>query len=287
MSTTAAEPRYADEVDGLGDFPIREGLHWKEKKEVRELLTISRGVMLVYGDPGGGKDLFGTSFCAREKYFFNRRILLDFLPTRAFDEIDGGGKYVLFNAQVMMREINKMAKLAGVEGIGQSADVKERDEFVGEATRKWALEGEGETLLQGAVLYLSELKRYCYNRLPHNPFNRFIGSINSVWRHLDLLVIGTHVLPHEIDKYTYLSYAKIRAKCSWCVSRPYTSQVTISRGAFAEANNVFMVEGRPLTIYVDGNEQREWLNGKKFFDLYLTKNKVNLKPVVRKEMIGG
>lgn len=282
-----AEERYAEEVDGLDDFPIREGLGWRQRRAVRELLTISRGVMLVYGDPGGGKDLFGTSFCATEKYYFNRRCLLDFRPCRAFDEIDGGGKYVLFNGERMMFEINKMAKAAKVEQIENSADPKEQDEFITETTRKWATEGEGETLLKGSILYLSELKRYCYNRNPHNKFNKFIGSINSVWRHLDLLVIGTHILPHEIDKYTYLSYSKIRAKCTWSISQPHTTIVTVTRGAFAMADNVFMAEGKPMIIRVDGNEPRPFLNGRRFFDLYLTKNMVNLKPVLSKSMKGA
>lgn len=279
-----ASPIYAEEVDGeMDDFPLRKGLSWKARKEARELRTISRGVMLVYGDPGSGKDLFGISLCARQKYLFGRRILLDFLPCRAFDKIEGGGNYVLFNAQVMMQEINKMAKLAGVEGIEGSNDVEEKSEFVEEATKNWALEGEGEALLKNSVLYLSELKRYCYNRNPHNLFNKFIGAINSVWRHLDLLVIGTHVQAHEIDKYTYLGYTKIWAHCDWSITQEHTSDVKIRRGAFIGASGVYRVEGIPLVLHVDGNKPREWLRGKRIYDLYLTKNMVNLKPVIKAE----
>lgn len=287
MTVATEELIYADDLDDLEDFPLREGLDWRDRREAEYLRTMSRGVMLIYGEPGGGKDLFGVSMCARHKYFFGRRVLLDFAPKKAFDKIDGGGDYVLFNAQVMMQEINKMAKMAGVEGITTSNDKEEIGQFVEGATKKWALEGEGEALLKGSILYLSELKRYCYNRNPHNPFNKFIGSINSVWRHLDLLVIGTHVLPREIDRFTYLAYAKLRAKCSWCLTRPHTTEVRITRGAFAGADNVFVAEGGPLTIYVDGNAPRDWLNGESFFKLYKSKNYVNLKPVIRKEMQGG
>ena len=276
--SVAIEPRYADDADEMQDFPLRDGLGWRARKEAKHLRTISRGVMFVGGEPGGGKDLFATSFCARQKYFFNRRILLDFLPKRAF------GEYTLFNAQVMAGEINRMAKLSGVEGIEGSNDSKEVDEFVEDATRHWALEGAGEVLLKNSVLYLSELKRYCYNRNPHNRFNKFIGSINSVWRHLDLLVIGTHVLTHEIDQYTYLSYAKLRAHCDWSITRPHTTDVTIARGAFIGSDCVYRVEGRPLVLHVDGSVPRSWLGGARFYDLYKTKSMVNLKPVVRKEM---
>ncbi len=277
----AGNPRYADGGDEMGDFPLREGLSWRARKEARELRTISRGVMLISGEPGAGKDLFGVSFCARQKYLFGRKILLDFLPRRAF------GSYELFDAEIMMREINKMSKLAKVQGIETSVDQKEYDEFIGDATVKWALEGEGESILKGAVLYLSELKRYCPNREPMNRFNKFIGSINSIWRHLDLLVIGTHVFPREIDRFTYLAYAKLRATCSWSITKPSTADVTIARGAFIGPDCVYNVEGRPLTLHVEGKEPRGWLGGKCYFDLYKSKNYVNLKPVLRKEMEGG
>lgn len=279
--SVAAEPRYADEIDEMLDFPLRPGVGWRARREAKQLRTISRGVMLVTGEPGAGKDLFGTSFCARQKYLFGRHILLDFLPKRAF------GNYTLFNAEVMGREIDKMAKLSGVEGIEGSSDPKEQDEFMDEAARDWALEGEGEVLLKNSILYLSELKRYCYNRNPHNRFNKFIGSINSVWRHLDLLVIGTHVLAHEIDQYTYLAYAKIRARCDWSITRPHTADVTIARGAFIGSDCVYRVEGRPLVLHVDGDASRGWLGGARYYDLYRTKSMVNLKPVVKKEMQSG
>lgn len=284
MNTVIAESRYAEEVDMTADFPMREGLGWKARKELRELRTISRGVMLVYGDAGQGKDLFGISLCARFKYFFNRRILLDFLPYKAFDEIDGGGDYVLFNAERMMLEINKMAKAARVENIDQSVDPKEQNEFITEATKKWATEGEGEILLRGAVLYLSELKRYCYNRNPHNKFNKFIGSLCDVWRHLDLLVIGTHILPDEIDRKTFLKKSKLRAKCEWSLSQPNTALVTIRRGAFAGADGVFVAEGKPMIVYVNGDNSYGWLNNKRFFDLWPSKNMMNLRPVLSKSV---
>lgn len=274
----APELLYAEDEDELDDFPLREGLNWRQRKEANQLRTLSRGVMLVTGDPGGGKDLFGVSLCARHKYLFNRRILLDFPPKRAF------GKYTPFGMHAVLREIDKMAKLAGVEGIEGSKDSEEVGQFVEQATTRWALEGEGEVLLKNAIWYLQELKRCCYNREPGRRVNKFVGAINAIWRHLDLLVIGSHVLEHEIDKYTYLSYAKLRAHCTWCISRPYTTEVRIRRGAFATGENVFVVEGKPLTIYVDGNEPREWLGGKRFFDLWKSKNYVNLKPTLSKEV---
>jgi len=277
MSVAIRELKYAEELEQLDDFPLREGLGYRARKGAEFLYSIARGVMLVTGKPGSGKDLFGVALAAMNKYYFDRRILLDFLPRRAF------GEYTLFNAKVMMQEINKMARLAGVEGIEESNDNKEKDEFIDEASKKW-VENEGEVLLKNGVLYLSELKRYCYNRNPHNPFNKLVGAICTQWRHLDLLIIGTHVQKHEIDQYSYLAYVSHWAKCSWSLTRPNTTDVKISRGAFIGVNNVYDVVSKPVSMHVDGGKPREFLKGKRFYDLYYTRNMVNLKPVVRKEM---
>jgi hypothetical protein len=74
------------------------------------------------------------------------------------------------------------------------------------------------------------------------------------------------------------------AKCSWSLSRPHTTDVKISRGAFIGANDVYNVEGKSLVLHVDGAKPRPFLDGHSFFDLYHTKNMVNLKPVIRKDM---
>jgi len=226
------ELRFADDDDEMEDFPLREGLTYRARKFADLLRTISRGTMLVTGEIGGGKDLFLVSTAYLFKYLMGRRILLDFLPKRAF------GEYTLFNAQVMMQEINKMAKAAGVEGIVDTKDQSEYDQFIEEETEKWALEGEGMILLKGAVVVLQELKRYCYKRNPHNRYNKFIGSLNSVVRHLDALIAGSHVKENEIDAFTYLQYAKIRAHCTWCLSIPDTTEVRIRRLALVDKADV-------------------------------------------------
>lgn len=278
---------YADEEE-MGDFPLRDGLTWKQKKDAEFLYTVSRGVMLVTGEPGGGKDLFSTGISALNKAYFGRRILLDFLPKVAF------GEYVPFNVHVMIREINKMAKMAGIDFIGlneTSVDhigldkaSEEKANKIGDMTQEWATSGEGEALLQGAVLYLSELKRYCHNRNPHNPVNKFVGAICSQWRHLDLLIIGTHIFANEIDVKGFLQYVTHRARCTWSMTRPDTSKVVIDRGKFIVGTNVYDVEGKPVVYYVNGNKPLDILDGKKIYDMYVTKSKTNLKPVLRRDL---
>lgn len=284
MNSTLTAPKYIDELDQLEDFPIREGLGWKARKEASFIRSIARGVMLITGSQGSGKDLFGISLCAMNKYYLAdiidpsrpRKILLDFYPKRAF------GEYIFFDPEIMLQEINKMAKAAKMEGFETSEDPEESD-FIKESTRKWALEGEGELLLKGAVMYLSELKRYCYNRNPHSPINKYIGSINTLWRHLDLLVLGTHVKSNEIDVKSFLEYVTHNVNCDWSMTREHTTVVTLSSVRYMSGNDVYKVVGKKRKFLVNGNEPKTFLDGKKFYDLYETKNIVNIKPALRKE----
>lgn len=278
MVTTTLEPIYADDLDEMEEFPLRDGLPWRARREADEMLTFARGTMGIFGDRGSGKDLFGYSRAWLFKYFFNRPILIDSPPRRAF------GQYTLFNPQEC---INQMAKSAGVEGIEKSKDRGEYEQFIDENIRQWALENEGSELLKGSVLYLTELKRYCYKRNPHNQFNKFIGSLNSIVRHWDGLIMGTHVKENEIDNYTFLQYCNIRAYCEWCMPsvRPHTTKVRVVRSGFIGSSfSMGDVAGRPLTIYVNGMEPRDFLDGKNFFSIWKSKSKVNLRPVLRKEM---
>lgn len=281
MSVATEEKlRYADDTDNMRDWELRPGLTWKARRDAEVIRSMSRGTMLVYGDRGGGKDLFGIGVDYLNKYYFGRPVLLDFMPKRAF------GEYTPFDAGVMMQEIRKMAKVAGVTGIEETKDQKEYDEFIEEAVRGWALEGEGTVLLKNAVLHLSELKRYCYKRNPHNRFNKFVGSLNTVVRHLDMLIIGTHVFPNEIDEFTFMQYANIRVKCEWCITEPHTTKAKIAmRGIigadFAYGSNIML---KPFYYYVNGKQPRSYLDGNRFYDLWQTKNYVNLMPVAPKEV---
>lgn len=274
--------RYADDNDEMADFRLREGLNWRQRKDAEFMRSISKGVGLISGDPGSGKDLFGGSTAFMQKYYFpQRRALLDFLPRRAF------GEYVPFGMREMMGEINKMAKKAGVEGCETSKDPKEEEEFgerIENETIKWATEGEGELLFTDAVWYMQELRPKAYNRNPSARTNKFIGGVLTVWRHLDLLTMGTHTDPEEIDYKAFLKKVTWRAKCSWSITRPNTSIVTIARGVFIGGSNVFAVEQTPVHYIVDGGKPRDFLGGLRLFDLYKSKNKdINLKPGLPKE----
>jgi len=271
---------YYDDTDleDLYHIPVvYENPTWAQKKEIELYKTLYRGVMLVTGKPRSGKDLFGITFSYLNKLYFGRSVLLDFKPKRLF------GDYIPFDPTVLIREINKMARQSKFisDNVEAPMDKNEANYFVNYA-QEWL--DKNETLFKKAILYLSELKRYCYNRNPMSRMNKFIGSLCDIHGHLDLLVLGTHIDHREIDFKTYLKNVTIWANCKWSLTRPNNTMVTIRRGSYISEFGSFDVAMKPFRYWVDGAKPRSWLNGQRCYDLYNTKNPVNLKPVLPKEM---
>jgi hypothetical protein len=224
----------------------------EERREIRYLKSIYWGVMFVEAKVGQGKDLFVFTLSYQGKRYFGRPIVLDTRPRKLF------GFYHYMNPQIMVREINKMAKKAGIEGVDVKAPLKGKEEQAfDEVARGWL--GENEVMFQNAVVYLSELGRYCPRRNPHNRVNRFIGSLASQVRHLNMLLVGTHVLEKEIDQTTFLGHTNIWAKPKWGMTKLNTTDVKIERGIYESEYGCFNVTLPPFNYQVDGGEPREFL----------------------------
>lgn len=273
---------YFDDTDleNLYNIPVTlENPTRYQKKEIELFKTLYRGVMLVTGKPRSGKDLFGVTFSFLNKLYFDRPILLDFKPKRLF------GYYIPFDPILMVRQINNMAKLSKFKSEDVDGEMSEQEEnYFKSHTEEWL--NTNEVLFKNAILYLSELKRYCYNRNPHSRMNKFIGSLCTIYGHLDLLILGTHVQSHEIDQYSFLYYITHWIKCTWCLDRMNTTRARINRGTYLTELGQFDVALKPINYYVDGGAPRSWLDGARCYDLYNTQNLVNLKPVMNKETGG-
>lgn len=256
--------------DEWSDFEIKpvlvDGLSYNVRKQLDLLKKIERGEMLITGDVGSGKDLFLVSTASLFKHFFGRKIILDFLPNQLF------GDYTLMDAPTIIRKIRDIAKQYRVEGIEDSKDKSELAQFMEEATIKWLLEGEGYDIFNGSVYGISELKKVVFNRNPMARTNKFIGSLGTCWRHLNMLLMGSHVKANELDVKAFLEYAQLRAVCKQTLE-DHIFQVSIHRWQQASANWVFSGgKLKSLKFTINGNEPREYLGGKRFYDLYKSKH---------------
>lgn len=257
---------HIDDSHEFEDFQRLEGLSWIVNRQLDMFDQIARGMMLVKGEPGGGKDTFTASTAKIYQHYFNRPILLDFEPKPLF------GPYTSMTTMVILKHVRKIAKELRVEGIEDSEDKEELAQFMEEATIRWLLEGEGYDIFKNAVYVISELRKVAFNRNSMSRPNKFIGALGTVWRHLDLLVLGTHVKQNEIDPKAFLQHANMRAHCAQ-TEKPDIFRVTVTRTSWVGANFVISnLRLKPLTFWVNGQEPREFLGGKRFYDLFYSKH---------------
>ena len=143
---------------------------------------------------------------------------------------------------------------------------------------KWVTEA-GIVKLQNAVLVKDEIWKDMHNRSPFNPMGRTLAGILKLWRHLDLLVIGMAPRKDELDVKACLQYITHEVRCEWLVNKENTTRAHIYPVRFITGKGNFRMSGKPFFFDIKGDEPREALGGKRYFDLYNSKNAIGLKPV--------
>jgi hypothetical protein len=199
------------------------------------------------------------------RYLFGKKIGLDFRPRRFFDEVTfpEGNKYFPFNETVMRGDFERMKSVAQGRGMSVSKD--------SELGNLWVAK-EGAVKLQNAYLGLDELWRYFHRRKPHSRMNSAVGGLIKVFRHLDLVIVGAAPNANELDVKSLLQYQTHEVSCDWLTTKRNTTRATIKRMRCVESNGVRQSVGKPFFIDIDGRQPREYLNGRCFFDLYVSKN---------------
>lgn len=260
LTKTLPDEFYDDsEFIGIDDIPIILANPTRdERREAKFFKSIYRGIMYVGGGARQGKDLFGMVMAYLMRRYFGRPVLLDCKPRRLF------GEYTYFNPELMMNEISKMARLSTVEtGQKEMPLDKNQEKAFTEASNEWI--EDNKVKFQNAIIYLSELGRYCPRRNPHNRVNRFIGALNSQWGHLDFLMVGTHLQQNEIDLTTYMGKVKLWVNCTWMISRQDTTHATIVREMYLDDSAVINASLPVMNYYVNGGKPREFLTHEKTY----------------------
>lgn len=244
-------------VNGLYGLELNDGLTEAEMLIAPRYALLCRGVMIVHGQPGCGKGVFGAYMAWKlRRMFAQKKALLDYKPRKLFDYGYEQNRYVLFNAEFMMREVNKMAvKAGGKKYTDPDANLDKDDKIkIDSIARDWRK--THEVLLMHGIQELDELKRYLHNRNPNNPMGKMISNIVSVWRHLDLLVLGMCPNIQEIDVKGFLQYVTHEVRPEWCVSRKNTTLCRIRRKSHVGNGGVIKFETKPYPLFVDGGKPR-------------------------------
>jgi len=256
--------------DIYGDI-LAEGLTEEEKEFADKIKRYLRGVMLVTGDPGSGKGIWGNFLPWMIKTFFTgRKALLDYKPRPSY------GLYLPFNEVFVREELGKMTQQAEIPKSIARNDTKAMQRMQDMAAG-WVESERGQVYLSNSVLVLEELKRYFHNRRPMNPMGITIGHILTWWRHLDTLILGMTPFEREIDAISFLPYVTLHVVCEW--TDRSTTIANVYQTHWVGSRGVLNIRGKPDRIEVDPFAEREMLGGKRIVDIYNSKFLPSMKPV--------
>lgn len=249
--------------DGLYGLELNDGLTEEEMKIAPMYALFRNGLLIVTGDCGSGKGVFSNHLSWRTRRFFrNRKVLLDYLPKPTFDYGFEPNPFFLFNWEFLQSQISSMAVQSGTVKLQTNIKtIDEKEKLSGDAKEAYALAVEqwrkkNEVLMQNCVMVLDEFKRYVHNRQPTSKINITFGNIISVWRHLNMLILGMCPNIDEIDYNSAKFYMTHHVKCSWMQERKDTTRAKFYRKKSVSANGIVNVEKKPFVINVNGSKPR-------------------------------
>lgn len=250
---TEMSPDLFDTTEGYDDetgVRLADDLTDDERKQAVSLYRLFNelwGLCIVVGDPGTGKDTFGNYITWKLKRFFPwKRILRDEKPRPLYGAYGG-----LFNESVIQSDLAKMRQIAQ----GQKKKGDDTDAALEAVADKW-VQGAGEVMLKGSVLYLTEYWRYCYRREPHAPMNKTMGAIHKVKRHLDNLTIGTAQLVEDLDRKTSLPWVDWKVTCTRSATNPTGFVDYVQKVKYDKRLDILTPIGKPFPIAFDAGRPR-------------------------------
>jgi hypothetical protein len=212
------------------------------------------GLLVIFGDPGTGKDTLLNYLLWKIKHFFPwKRVLRDEKPRPLFGAYGG-----LFNEQVIADDLARMRAVA------KKAEIKDFDSAMDKAVDDWVA-GSGQVLLKNSVIGLTEFWKYCYNREPHKPINKAMGGIHKVKRHLDTLIIGCAQMESDLDKRTCKPFIDWKVTCYRAKNtNPMLEKATsfsyfVQKVTYDKRNDILIPLGRPSVFGVDAGKPRTYL----------------------------
>ncbi len=258
-----------DDETGVKLAPNLTAAEQKQAVQLYRLFNELWGVILVTGDPGTGKDLFGNYLAWKiKRYFPWKRILRDEKPRKLFGAYAG-----LFNEAVLVKDLAAMSKIAA------GVKATELDGKLEKAADDWVA-GAGEVLLKNSLLYLTEFYKYCYNREPHAPMNKTMGAIHKTKRHLDCLILGTGQLASELDKKTCLPWIDWQVTCTRSVTNKTGFAYYVRKVKYDRHTDLLTPIGSAFPIIFDAGKPRSEMG-----DGLITIKRQNYIPQTEEEQI--
>jgi hypothetical protein len=256
----------------LSEDEIEDAMFWKD---------FVNGIMLVTGDPGGGKGIFLHMLAYKMKYYFNKCPILDTRPRKVF------GSYIPFSKEFLVEQIARMS--AFETGTGEMEDNGKW--FV------WMKDDEGEPsrreiLLRNSTVGLDE---YGNKYMPRKQSNLAISidllKLYDFRRHLQCLTLGVGVDINDFNRRA-LAKANWEARCQFIDDAEEREEdsdalifgVTIKPVSYDESQDL-LAKGKAIAkLRVNAREPRAMLNGNCWKDIFNTQNAQGFDSAVAKQI---
>lgn len=291
---------FAPEYDADLSFKIVEELSPEDREDAEFWAQYRRGLMLLTGPPGQGKDMLAHMLGYKFKRYFGMRVISDTRPRKLF------GAYIPFSGDFLVEQLDRAmeiatghvklhelpAKMPKTEEEVEYIEYLENEnarlrKFVPYVTDdgQW-ISSRGEVFIRKAIWLLNEFgSRYMYKREPHQPIKRTLLKCFTIWRHLQSLIVGIGTERSDFDPSCFP-----KVTCEVKMQRLLTLGVDgkpsnrLLFGAmlyplrYVAATGELMMTGKAVPLLIDGDEPRQCLCGYAWKDLFNTDNAVAFEP---------
>lgn len=282
----------APEYDAVKSFMISDKLNDEEYADALFWSDYRRGLMLLTGPPGQGKDMLAHMISWKFKKYFDMRAISDTRPRKIF------GSYIPFSKEFLVEQLDRAMEVATgqvklYELPTKKPKTEEEEETIEYLKRenekllkfkpyvtgdgRW-ISSRGEVFIRKAIWLLNEFgSRYMYKKEPNAPITRTLLKTFTIWRHLQSLIIG---IGTERSDFNPQCFEKVTCE----VRMQRLSRGRLIFGAilyplrYVGATGELIVSGKPIPIKIDGELPRECLRGYAWKDLYNTDNAVSFEP---------
>lgn len=288
------------EYDAESAFRISEGLAEEEREDAEFWSRFRRGVMLVTGPPGQGKDMFAHMLAFKFKRYFSMRAISDTKPRKDF------GEYIPFSTDFLVDQLDRVMEVSTghvkllelpkgkpktEDDFLQMEEIEAENErlslFIPHVTDdgEW-VSSRGVVFIRRAVWLLNEFgSRYMYKKEPNAPITRVLLKTFTIWRHLQSLIIGLGTEREDFNPQCFPKVTcEVRLQRLSSLGRRILHPKRLVFGAmiyplrYVGATGELMVSGRPIPLIIDGDKPRDCLYGKAWKDLFNTDNAVGFEP---------
>lgn len=238
----------------LTEEEIEDAMFWKKYQ---------RGIWLIVSPPGSGKDAIANMVAYKMKYYFGKTPLLDYKPCAPF------GYYEFLDTRKIVEELDKMS----VGTKAKAKTLKEQEELADDVSRDWLI--GRQHMFRHSTVVLNEFPRYMEKRRNGSPMGILLSHLFTIWRHLDVLIIGIATSERYLDQ---RAFEELTAKvhCSWSMTRKMTTLVFINPVKFVESSGVLVKSGLPDILVVNIEKPQTILGGLGWKDLFNTEQDISL-----------